>query len=104
MPFDYFNVLNCHSPPSCSHIGASTQQPQHTMPDTAPSGPLRPPAAHAMGSCDAPRATQTAVWPLLSELVSTPGRGPSPKYEEYAPRSTARSRRDVAMSSSGVPY
>ena len=101
----------CHVPTSATHHphAVRTSAPpynNHSTPcNTRPGGPASAAGrARYIGSCDAPRATQAAVWPLLSELVSAPGRGPSPKYEEYAPRSTARSRRDMAMSSSGVPY
>ena len=95
----------------CASTQVQSQNSYSTPCSTPQKGPLWPTAAHAMGSCGAPgepRATQTAASTrllslLIGPLIGAPGGGPSPKYE-YAPRSTARSRRDVAMSSSGVPY
>ena len=102
-------LVQCGAP--CASTQVQSQNSYSTPCSTPQKGPLLPTAAHAMGSCGAPgepRATQTAASTrllslLIGPLIGAPGGGPSPKYE-YAPRSTARSRRDVAMSSSGVPY
>ena len=109
-------IVHAHDPlvqrgAPCASTQVQSQNSYSTSCSTPQKGPLWPTAAHAMGSCGAPgepRATQTAASTrllslLIGPLIGAPGGGPSPKYE-YAPRSTARSRRDVAMSSSGVPY